>query len=94
MIMNKTRNALLALTTGLGLGLTSLGASAAGAMSGQLNTQMVLQAGCIISGAPGAGSSARSPSRRMQQRPKSRWHGCLPNSLLSFPSQAHASCTA
>lgn len=55
--MTKTRHTLLALTAGLGLGLTSLGASAAGAMSGQLNAQMVLQAGCIISGAPGAGSS-------------------------------------
>lgn len=30
---------------------------AAGSMSGQLNAQMTLQAGCIISGAPGAGTS-------------------------------------
>ncbi|APW44747.1 hypothetical protein RS694_07730 [Rhodoferax saidenbachensis] len=37
--------------------MTALSASAAGTMTGQLNAQMVLQAGCIISGAPGAGSS-------------------------------------
>jgi spore coat protein U-like protein len=58
--MTNTRTTILALTTALGLGLTSLAASASGTMSGQLNTQMVLQAGCIISGAPGAGSSGVS----------------------------------
>ncbi len=57
--MTKTRNIALALSTtlSLGLSLTTFNAAAAGSMSGQLNAQMVLQAGCIISGAPGAGSS-------------------------------------
>ena len=55
--MTKTRNLIIALATGLGLAATSFGAHAAGTLSGQLNTQMVLQASCIISGAPGAGSS-------------------------------------
>ncbi len=41
----------------LGFGLTSFGAQAAGNMAGQLNAKMVLQAGCYISGASGAGSS-------------------------------------
>ncbi len=59
-MMTTTRSKLLALTAALGLGLTALNASAAGSMSGQLNAQMVLQAGCIISGAPGAGSSGVS----------------------------------
>ena len=58
--MTKTRNIALALTTGLGLGLFTLTASAAGSMAGQLNAQMVLQSGCIVSGAPGAGSSGVS----------------------------------
>lgn len=58
--MTNARTTILALTTALGLSLTSLTASASGTMSGQLNTQMVLQAGCIISGAPGAGSSGVS----------------------------------
>lgn len=43
--------------TALALGLVAHGAQAAGSMSGQLNAQMVLQSGCIISGAPGAGTS-------------------------------------
>ena len=54
--MTKTRNIVLALSTTLGLGL-ALNASAAGTMAGQLNAQMILQAGCIVSGAPGAGAT-------------------------------------
>lgn len=41
----------------IALGLSALSAQAAGNMTGQLNAQMVLQAGCLISGAPGAGTS-------------------------------------
>ncbi len=41
----------------LGLSLASVGAQASGNMAGQLNTQMVLQPGCYISGAPNAGST-------------------------------------
>lgn len=54
-----TRNTVLALSSclALGLAMTAQNASAAGSMSGQLNSQLVLQAGCIISGAPGAGTS-------------------------------------
>lgn len=37
--------------------LTAPSAHAAGSMAGQLNAQMTLQAGCIISGAPGAGAT-------------------------------------
>ena len=39
------------------LALAAQGAHAAGNMSGQLNAQMVLESGCIITGAPGAGTS-------------------------------------
>ena len=45
----------LALSTVLALAAT--GTQAAGTMSGQLNAQMTLESGCIVSGAPGAGSS-------------------------------------
>ncbi len=55
--MTKTHNLLLALTAGLTLGLSATTVSAAGNMAGQLNAQMVLQSGCIVSGAPGAGST-------------------------------------
>ena len=55
--MTTTRKLIIALATGLGISAASFGAHAAGTLSGQLNTQMVLQASCIISGAPGAGSS-------------------------------------
>ncbi|APW40711.1 hypothetical protein RD110_14610 [Rhodoferax koreense] len=41
----------------LGLGLAGISAQAAGNMSGTLNAQMVLQAGCSISGAASAGNS-------------------------------------
>jgi len=41
----------------LGLGLVSAPVYANGNMSGQLNTQMVLQAGCYVSGAPNAGNT-------------------------------------
>lgn len=58
--MSKTLNTLLAVTTALGLGAASMSANASGTLSGQLNTQAVLQSGCIISGAPGAGSSGVS----------------------------------
>lgn len=58
--MTKTSKLVLAIAAGLGFGLTSVAASAAGSMSGQLNAQMVLQSGCIISGAPGAGTSGVS----------------------------------
>nr|WP_145550061.1 spore coat U domain-containing protein [Variovorax boronicumulans] len=37
------------------IGLVASHAVAAGSLAGQLNAQMTLQAGCIISGAPGAG---------------------------------------
>lgn len=37
--------------------LASSPAMAAGSLAGQLNAQMTLQAGCIISGAPGAGTT-------------------------------------
>ncbi|WP_326541517.1 Csu type fimbrial protein, partial [Pseudorhodoferax sp.] len=47
--------ALAALSSLVVLGASN--ANAAGSMSGQLNAQMTLQAGCIISGAPGAGTS-------------------------------------
>ncbi len=49
--------ATVALSLGLGIGLTSLDAKAAGNMSGTLNATMVLQAGCSISGAASAGNS-------------------------------------
>jgi spore coat protein U-like protein len=39
------------------LALTAHNATAAGNMSGQLNVQMTLDAGCIVSGAPGAGTT-------------------------------------
>lgn len=45
----------LALSTVLAMAATSV--QAAGNMSGQLNAQLTLQSGCIVSGAPGAGSS-------------------------------------
>lgn len=54
--MNKLNKIALALTAALTLGMNATTASA-GSLAGQLNTQMVLQASCIISGAPGAGSS-------------------------------------
>ena len=54
--MNLPRN-LTAAAAALGLGLASLGAHAAGNIAGQLNAQLVLQSGCIIAGAPGAGAS-------------------------------------
>ncbi|MFZ4284769.1 Csu type fimbrial protein [Variovorax sp. HJSM1_2] len=41
----------------LGLSLASLRVDAAGNMAGQLNTQMVLQPGCYISGAANAGNT-------------------------------------
>jgi len=41
----------------LGLALGSVNSQAAGNMSGTLNAQMVLQAGCAISGASGAGNT-------------------------------------
>jgi spore coat protein U-like protein len=44
----------LALST---LAFAAVPAFASGSMAGQLNTKMVLQAGCIVSGAPGAGST-------------------------------------
>lgn len=56
----KTRTniaATIALSLGLGAGLASMNAQAAGNMSGTLNAQMVLQAGCSISGAASAGTS-------------------------------------
>ena len=55
--MTTTRNTLLALTTALGLAFCSFGAHASGSMAGTLNAQMVLQSGCIITGAAGAGST-------------------------------------
>lgn len=53
------------LSTKIALALTTLAvvatpALAAGSMAGQLNAQMTLQSGCIVSGAPGAGSSGVS----------------------------------
>lgn len=45
----------LALSTVLAMAATNV--QAAGNMSGQLNAQLTLQSGCIVSGAPGAGSS-------------------------------------
>lgn len=53
--MRTLSKTVLALSTVLALAAT--GAQAAGNMSGQLNAQMTLQSGCIVSGAPGAGSS-------------------------------------
>jgi spore coat protein U-like protein len=44
----------LALST---LAFAAVPAFASGSMAGQLNTKMVLQAGCIVSGAPGAGAT-------------------------------------
>ena len=38
-------------------GLAMKNTHAAGSMSGQLNAQMVLQSGCIVTGAPGAGTT-------------------------------------
>ncbi len=46
----------LAIASTILLGATGMQAQAAGNMSGQLNAQMTLQSGCIISGAPGATS--------------------------------------
>jgi spore coat protein U-like protein len=48
--MTKTSRNLLAITSAVALSLCSLGASAAGSLAGQLNAQMVLQSGCVISG--------------------------------------------
>nr|WP_145551889.1 spore coat protein U domain-containing protein [Variovorax boronicumulans] len=50
-----TRIALAALSTAAVLAAPQ--AIAAGSLAGQLNAQMTLQAGCIVSGAPGAGST-------------------------------------
>jgi spore coat protein U-like protein len=47
----------LAGAIGACLCLTALKAQAAGNMTGPLNAQMLLQAGCTVSGAPNAGSS-------------------------------------
>ena len=47
----------LASAVAAALALASLGAHAAGSLSGSLNAQMVLQSGCIVSGASGAGTS-------------------------------------
>lgn len=55
--MMKTQKTLLALTTGLTLAFGAVSAHAAGSLAGQLNAQMVLQAGCIISGAAGGGTT-------------------------------------
>lgn len=41
----------------LGLAFSGLSAQAAGSMAGTLNAQMVLQSGCIVTGAAGAGST-------------------------------------
>jgi spore coat protein U-like protein len=50
-----TQIALSALSTAAVLAAPSV--MAAGSLAGQLNAQMTLQAGCIVSGAPGAGST-------------------------------------
>ena len=54
--MRNTSKIVLALSTVLALGVAA-NANAAGNMSGQLNAQMTLQSGCIVSGAPGAGAT-------------------------------------
>lgn len=51
------RTNIAVITAALGLGFACIGAHASGSMSGQLNAQMVLQSGCIVTGAPGAGTS-------------------------------------
>ncbi|KQP18425.1 hypothetical protein ASF43_11515 [Pseudorhodoferax sp. Leaf267] len=53
--MRTTSKFILALSTALAM--VAPGAQAAGNMAGQLNAKMVLQSGCIVSGAPGAGTS-------------------------------------
>ena len=45
------------ISAAVALGLAALNGHAAGNLTGQLNAQMVLQAGCLVSGAPGAGTS-------------------------------------
>ncbi len=55
--MTKTHNILLALTAGLTLAFSATTVSAAGNMAGQLNASTVLQSGCIVSNAPGAGTT-------------------------------------
>lgn len=51
------RHNLTATAAALGMGLASMGAHASGSIAGQLNAQVVLQSGCIIAGAPGAGAT-------------------------------------
>ena len=56
-MITKRNLRLSALAVAVGLGLTAVTAQASGSLSGQLNAQMVLQAGCIISGAAGGGTT-------------------------------------
>jgi spore coat protein U-like protein len=52
----KTQKTLLALTAGLTLALGAVSAHAAGNLAGQLNAQIVLQAGCTSAAAMASGT--------------------------------------
>lgn len=57
MKISKNTFAAAALCLGLPLWSTAANAQASGSLSGTLNAQIVLQAGCTITGAPNAGTS-------------------------------------